>query len=150
MARSRHWRWAGVLPCRLAGRLAGCRRAGRAARAIRLLRLRQEYPVRLPRPVLRLVRVDGSYLFLKIVVDGSFSNFHVTSKICLNRASRYYIKTSVHPYFNIIKRSITLKCPTCLRSNAPKYLKKCVSRINTYIKMQMYIIINFNYFIALR
>jgi len=50
--------------------------------------------------------------FLKTAVDGSFSNFHVTSKICLNRTSRYYIKTSVHSYFNIIKRSITLKCPT--------------------------------------
>ncbi|RZC00844.1 hypothetical protein D0Y65_016579 [Glycine soja] len=40
------------------------------------------------------------------------SNFHVTSNLCLNRTSRCYIKTSVHSYFNIIKRSITLKCPT--------------------------------------
>ena len=36
----------------------------------------------------------------------------VTSNLCLTQTSRYYIKTSVHSYFNIIKRSITLKCPT--------------------------------------
>ena len=65
--------------------------------------------------------VDGSYFFLKTAVDGSFSNFHVTSKICLNWTSRYYIKTSVHSYFNIIKRSIILKCPT----------RKCLSILTT-------------------
>ena len=76
--------------------------------------------------------VDGSYFFLKTAVDGSFSNFHVTSK-CLNRTSRYYIKTSVHSYFNIIKRSITLKCPT----NLPHFsvITDQITKVITYNKL---------------
>ena len=61
------------------------------------------------------------------------SHFQVMSKICLNRTSRYYIKTNVHSYFNIIKRSITLKCPT----NLPHFsvITDQITKVITYHKL---------------